>query len=56
MGAGDGQFDIPAAVATDAAGSVYVTEFFNNARVQKFVGSLTPTHATSWGRLKIRYR
>ena len=36
-GHGDGQLNWPADIAVDAAGNVYVAEFFgSNARVQKF--------------------
>src|SRR4051812_43246954 len=38
VGALDGQFNAPRAVATDAAGDVYVADFLNN-RVQKFDSS-----------------
>ncbi len=43
-GSGDGQFLGPVAVATDAAGNVYVTD---NQRVQKFTGA--GAYLTQWG-------
>jgi hypothetical protein len=45
-GNGDGQFDQPAGVATDAAGNVYVLDTALN-RIQKFTGS--GTYLTQWG-------
>jgi DNA-binding beta-propeller fold protein YncE len=45
-GSGDGQFNYPTGVATDAAGNVYVTDS-NNHRVQKFTGA--GTYLTQWG-------
>jgi len=45
-GSGDGQFDYPAGVATDAAGNVYVTDN-HNQRIQKFTD--TGTYLTQWG-------
>jgi sugar lactone lactonase YvrE len=51
-GAGDGMFNTPSAVATDASGNVYVTDIYNS-RVQKFgsngafVGSIGYASATS---------
>jgi hypothetical protein len=42
----DGQFDVPAAVATDASGHVYVADVLNS-RIQKFDAS--GTFVTKWG-------
>src|SRR5437867_554377 len=51
LGSGDGQFKSPYGVARDAAGGVYVADSGNH-RIQKFGPDLTPTKATTWGRLK----
>ncbi len=48
IGFGDGQFNIPSQVATDAAGNVYVADRGNN-RIQKF--SRTGAYITQWGTL-----
>jgi DNA-binding beta-propeller fold protein YncE len=45
-GAGDGQFNDPRAVTTDAAGNVYVADTINN-RIQKF--SSTGAFLLKWG-------
>jgi DNA-binding beta-propeller fold protein YncE len=45
-GAGNGQFYYPGAVATDAAGNVYVADSWNH-RIQKFTS--TGSYATRWG-------
>jgi tripartite motif-containing protein 71 len=45
-GTGNGQFDRPTGVATDAAGNVYVADAGNN-RIQKF--SSTGAYLTQWG-------
>jgi streptogramin lyase len=45
-GSGDGQFNEPRGVATDAAGNVYVVDS-GNARVQKFTN--TGVYLTQWG-------
>ena len=45
-GTGNGQFNQPYGVATDAAGDVYVADAGNN-RIQKFTG--TGTYITQWG-------
>lgn len=47
-GSGNGQFNGPVGVATDAAGDVYVTDHYNN-RAQKFTS--TGTYLTQWGSL-----
>jgi DNA-binding beta-propeller fold protein YncE len=55
FGSGDGQFDGPVGVATDASGNIYVADRGNN-RIEKFSGSgPVPTKATSWGRLRRLY-
>src|SRR2546422_675669 len=48
LGSGDGQFNGPHGVATDAAGNVYVADH-NNHRIQKFTN--TGTYLTQWGSL-----
>ena len=45
-GSGNGEFNNPIGVATDAAGNVYVAELANQ-RVQKFTG--TGAYITQWG-------
>ena len=45
-GSADGQFFLPQSVATDHAGNVYVTDYWN-CRVQKF--SSNGTFITTWG-------
>src|SRR5437870_4464335 len=45
-GSGNGQFNYPVGVATDAAGNVYVTDNSNN-RIQKFTN--TGTYLIQWG-------
>jgi len=45
-GSGNGEFNSPSGVATDAAGNVYVADSGNN-RIQKF--SSTGTYLTQWG-------
>ena len=45
-GTGDGQFNYPGGVATDAAGNVYVADRYNY-RVQKFTSD--GTYLTQWG-------
>jgi NHL repeat/FIMAH domain len=47
-GLGDGQFNLPRGVATDAAGDVYVTDTQNN-RIQKFASD--GAFLTKWGSL-----
>ena len=46
FGAGPGQFNRPWSVAIDAAGYVFVTDFYNN-RVQKFL--MDGTYVGQWG-------
>ena len=46
LGSGNGQFERPFGVATDAAGSVYVVDR-NNHRIQKF--TTTGDFVTKWG-------
>src|SRR5206468_4248584 len=52
-GSGDGQFNGPVGVATDAAGNIYVADGFDyiathgNHRIQKFTN--TGTYLTQWG-------
>src|SRR5438093_50008 len=46
FGSGDGQFNSPVGVATDAAGNVFVADYYNH-RIQKFTG--TGTYLTQWG-------
>ncbi len=48
-GSGEGQFDNPSYVATDAGGNVYVTENNANDRVQKFTSR--GEFITKWGSL-----
>ena len=48
IGSGNGQFDAPIGIATDASGDVFVLDR-NNQRVQKFTGS--GTYITQWGSL-----
>lgn len=55
MGSGDGQFNTAGGVATDAYGTVYVTDP-GNQRVQVFGPGPTSVHAVTWGGLKSRYR
>ena len=45
-GSGNGQFNSPTGVATDASGNVYVADYSNN-RIQKFNAS--GTFLTAWG-------
>ena len=45
-GSGDGQFSVPAGVAVDTLGDVYVADFSNH-RIQKFTS--TGTFITKWG-------
>jgi DNA-binding beta-propeller fold protein YncE len=45
-GSGDGQFNFPYGVATDADGNVYVADTFNH-RIQKFTN--TGTYLCEWG-------
>ena len=45
-GTGDGQFQMPVGIATDAGGNVYVADAQNN-RVQKFTS--TGTFVSKWG-------
>jgi len=45
-GSGNGQLDIPAAIAIDASGNVYVADY-NNERMQKFDGN--GTFLAQWG-------
>jgi DNA-binding beta-propeller fold protein YncE len=54
LGSGDGRFNGPLGVATDATGDVYVTDRVNQ-RIQNFRAAVTPTNATTWGRLKRLY-
>ena len=54
-GSADGQFFHPTAVATDAAGIVYVLDK-DNHRIQKFGSVATSTRASTWGGLKRLYR
>ena len=54
-GAPVGGFDNALWVATNIAGDVYVADGFNN-RIQTFTSGVVPIKATSWGRLKVRYR
>jgi len=46
QGSGDGQFEFPVGVATDAAGNVYVADA-GNSRIQKFTSS--GVYLTQWG-------
>ena len=46
QGSGNGQFNDPFGVATDAAGNVYVADT-NNNRIQKFTGA--GAYLTQWG-------
>jgi len=46
LGSGNGQFNSPSGIATNAAGDVYVADFLNN-RIQKFTG--TGVYVTEWG-------
>ncbi len=55
LGSGDGQFMMPAALAADGGGNVYVVDR-TLARVQKFGPAPVPVAKTSWGNLKARYR
>jgi len=48
FGTGNGQFDTPSQIATDAAGNVYVADRQNN-RIQKFTS--TGVYITQWGSL-----
>jgi len=54
-GNGPGQFYRPMGIGVAADGKVYVADTWNG-RVQVFESLTTPTHATSWGRLKTRFR
>jgi DNA-binding beta-propeller fold protein YncE len=45
-GTGNGQFNQPIGVATDASGNVYVTDYGNN-RIQEFTSA--GVYATQWG-------
>ncbi|MFI5372623.1 MAG: hypothetical protein ACHQ52_13790 [Candidatus Eisenbacteria bacterium] len=54
-GSGEGQFNIPLGLATDAAGNVYVSDNGNN-RVQKFGPSPTPAIRKTWGQVKAEHR
>jgi DNA-binding beta-propeller fold protein YncE len=55
QGSGNGEFQDIRGIATDAEGNVYVADPAHN-RVQKFGYLPTPTHPTSWGRLKRLFR
>ena len=46
FGSGDGQFNAPVGIDTDADGNVYVVDSYNN-RVQQFTS--TGTFLTKWG-------
>jgi Caspase domain/Pentapeptide repeats (8 copies)/NHL repeat len=46
IGSGDGQFNMPAGVAVDSSGNVYVTDFGND-RIQKF--NSNGAFITKWG-------
>ena len=48
FGTGNGQFDTPSQIATDAAGNVYIADRQNH-RIQKF--SNTGVYITQWGSL-----
>ncbi|TMQ56414.1 MAG: hypothetical protein E6K72_05275, partial [Candidatus Eisenbacteria bacterium] len=47
FGTGNGQFQYPTGVATDAAGNVYVVDPVVNHRIQKFTGA--GAYLTQWG-------
>ncbi|NOT35464.1 MAG: hypothetical protein HOP12_15065 [Candidatus Eisenbacteria bacterium] len=54
-GSGNGQFNQPHGLATDAAGNVFVADN-QNQRMQRFGAPPTETHASSWGQIKSRFR
>jgi DNA-binding beta-propeller fold protein YncE len=54
-GTGNGQFNFPYDVDTDANGNIYVVDGLNS-RVQVFGPGSTPAMATSWGKIKADYR
>jgi tripartite motif-containing protein 71 len=54
-GSGEGQFELAWGVAIDSDENVYVVDARNH-RVQKFGSLPTPTHSTTWGRLKSLFR
>lgn len=54
-GSGDGQFSSAEGIGVDVDGNIYVLDAGNN-RVQKFGDAITPTHPTTWGRIKALYR
>ena len=54
-GHADGQFIEIEDVAVDGTGAIYVVDSIQHS-IQKFVDATTPSRATTWGRLKLRYR
>jgi DNA-binding beta-propeller fold protein YncE len=54
-GAAPNQFQGPRGVAVSSIGEIYVADS-DNHRIQKFAEGVTPSVASTWGRIKKIYR